>query len=109
MKELEYTSFAGEPVYIATDGRGETRIVPVRGEPRATFDPDAVMRIVREAAGGTLAELRVMHEYDAYYLDRRGERPLPVVYARLNDAAGTRYYIDPKTARVAATTARETG
>jgi hypothetical protein len=41
-----------------------------------------------------------MDEYDAYYLDRRGERPLPVIYARMNDAAGTRVYVDPKTARV---------
>jgi hypothetical protein len=103
VKELEYTSFAGEPVYIASNGGGETRIIPVSGEPRTTFDPDVVMKIVREASGGSLSELRLMHEYDAYYLDRRGERPLPVVYARMNDAVGTRYYIDPKTARVAGT------
>ena len=53
------------------------------------------MRRVREQAGGRLAELRLMHEYDAYYLDRLAERPLPVIYARVNDAVGTRYYIDP--------------
>jgi hypothetical protein len=41
-----------------------------------------------------------MKEYDAYYLDRRGERPLPVIYVRLDDALATRYYIDPKTATV---------
>jgi hypothetical protein len=35
-----------------------------------------------------------------YYLDRHRERPLPVVLARLNDEESTRYYIDPKTARV---------
>ena len=99
-KELEHTSFAGAPVYLAVNGRGETRIVPVRGEPRTAFEPADVMRVVREAVGGDLAELRLMEEYDAYYLDRRGERPLPVVYARLNDGVGTRYYIDPKTARV---------
>jgi hypothetical protein len=33
-------------------------------------------------------------------LDRRRARPLPVVLVQLNDAARTRYYIDPKTARV---------
>jgi hypothetical protein len=103
VKELEYTSFAGEPVYLASNDRGETRIIPVEGEPRTTFEPDAIMRIVREAAGGRLAELRLMEDYDAYYLDRRRQRPLPVVYARMNDAASTRYYIDPKTARVAGT------
>jgi hypothetical protein len=99
-KELEYASFAGEPVYLAFNGRGETRIIPMRGEVKATFEFEDVMRVVREAAGDGLAELRVMEAYDAYYLDRRGERPLPVIYARLNDAVSSRYYIDPKTARV---------
>ena len=103
VKELEHSSFAGEPVYLVTNGRGETRIIPVRGDPKPGFDPDAVMRIVREAAGSNLAELRLMDQYDAYYLDRRRERPLPVLYARMNDAVGTRYYIDPKTATVAGT------
>ena len=101
VKELEYTSFAGEPVYMATNGQGETRIVPVRGEPMDAFATDRVMQVVREAAGGGLAELRLMDQYDAYYLDRRRERPLPVIYARMNDAVGTRFYVDPKTARVA--------
>ena len=41
-----------------------------------------------------------MDQYDAYYLDRHRERPLPVIYARLNDAGGTRYYVDPKTGTV---------
>jgi hypothetical protein len=103
VRELEYTSFAGEPVYMATNARGETRIVPVRGEPMEAFDTDAVMKIVGEAAGSNLAELRIKDEYDAYYLDRRREAPLPVIYARMSDAVGTRYYVDPKTARVVAT------
>jgi len=42
-----------------------------------------------------------MTQYDAYYLDRHGERPLPVIMVRLNDEAHSRYYIDPKTAQVA--------
>ena len=33
VKELEFTSFAGEPIYLATLGPGDTRIVPVEGEP----------------------------------------------------------------------------
>ncbi len=103
VRELEFTTFAGEPVYLATNGSGDTRIVPVDGDPRRGFEPEQVMRIVREAAGGSVAELRLMEEYDAYYLDRRGERPLPVVYARMNDAVSSRYYIDPNTGRVAGT------
>jgi hypothetical protein len=99
VKQLEYTSFAGEPVYLATDGRGATRAIPVNGAPRATLADD-IMRIVRRTAGSSLAELRLMTEYDVYYLDRRGQRPLPVVFARLNDTANTRLYVDPRTGRI---------
>jgi NADH dehydrogenase len=55
---------------------------------------------VRRVAGGALHDVYVMHEYDAYYLDRRRERPLPVIVAVLNDAAKTRFYIDPGTASI---------
>ena len=103
VKELEYTSFGGDEFYLASNGKRETRVVPVIGAPRTSFEIDDVVRVVREAAGSGVAELRVMDEYDAYYLDRRGERPLPVIQVRMNDAASTRYYIDPKTARVVGT------
>ena len=102
-KELEHIAFAGEPAYLLTDVHGKTRIVPVRGEPRDSFENTQIMALVREAAGPQLADLRVVDQYDAYYLDRRRERPLPVVYAKMKDAVGTRYYIDPKTARVVGT------
>jgi hypothetical protein len=100
-KEIEFTKFAGEPVYMATDSTGTTRIVPITGAPKAEFDRDKIMQIVRAAAGTNLAELRVMDEYDAYYLDRTGRRPLPVIYVRMNDEGHTRYYIDVKTGQVA--------
>jgi hypothetical protein len=41
--------------------------------------------------------------HDVYYLDRQRQRPLPVILITLNDAEHTRYYIDPKTARVVGT------
>ena len=99
-KELEFASYAGEPLYLATNGRGESRVIPVHGEPMPAFDSGELMRRVREQAGSRLAELSLMHEYDAYYLDRLRRRPLPVIYARINDSAGTRYYIDPRTAAI---------
>ena len=101
VKELEFTMFAGEPVYLAADGTGATRIVPVSGEPRSEFDREKLMGLLKEAAGANLAELRIMDEYDSYYLDRTRSRPLPVVYLRLNDEDQTRYYIDVKTGQVA--------
>jgi hypothetical protein len=101
VKQLELTTVAGEPVYLATLGRGETRIVPVAGPPRRAFDPQSIISLVDTASQPSgLADARVIDQYDAYYLDRHRQRPLPVILARVNDAEHTRYYIDPKTARV---------
>ena len=104
VKELELTSFADKPVYIATLGRGDTRIVPVDGPARDGFDPQRIIDIAQAAAAPTaLADIRVIDQYDIYYLDRHRQQPLPVILIRLNDAEHTRYYIDPRTARVAGT------
>jgi len=101
VKELELTMVAGEPVYLATLARGETRIVPVAGPPREAFDGQSIIRLIESASQPVgLAEARVIDRYDVYYLDRHKLRPLPVILARLNDAEHTRYYIDPKTARL---------
>jgi hypothetical protein len=101
VKELDLISFAGNPVYIATLNDGDTYAVPVDGEPMPGFKPEWITEVVTNAAGAkNLAELRTLDQYDRYYLDRRRHRPLPVVLARLNDEQQTRYYIDPKTARV---------
>jgi hypothetical protein len=101
VRELEFASFAGEPIYLATLGGGDTRVVPLDGTPRSGLDhqriADAVTAATQERGG---ASFTVIDRYDRYYLDRRRERPLPVIVARVNDAEGTRYYIDPKTARV---------
>jgi hypothetical protein len=91
---------AGGPAYLATLEAG-TRIVPVDGPPIEGVSPSRIIEIVTRAAGPNgLAEIRTIDQYDMYYLDRNRERPLPVVLARLNDQESTRFYIDPKTARI---------
>jgi len=103
-KELELTSFAGDPVYLAKGARGETRVVPLKGEPIESFDSKRILDVVTNAARPlNIAEARLLTRYDAYYLDRSGQQPLPVLFVRLNDEAHSRYYIDPKTAQVAGT------
>jgi hypothetical protein len=100
-RQLELTVIAGEPTYIATNASGTTRIVPLHGEPRDRVDPKQIEQVVRNATrDSSLAEVRIMNDYDAYYLDRNRRRPLPVVYVLLNDQAHTRYYVDPATARI---------
>jgi hypothetical protein len=97
-KELEFTSLAGEPVYLAKGAHSETRVIPMSGDPIESFDPGRLSKLVTDAA--SVAEARILTQYDAYYLDRRRERPLPVLFVQLNDEAHSRYYIDPKTAQV---------
>jgi hypothetical protein len=101
VKELELTSFMGQPGYLATLADGTTRIVPVDGEPITGYTPERITEFVTKTVGReALADIRTINQYDMYYLDRRRERPLPVVLARLNDEGHTRYYIDPQTSRV---------
>jgi len=103
VKELELIVAAGMPAYLATLEDNTTRIVPIDGDPIDGLTPQHVTEVVTRAAGASgLAEIRTIDQYDRYYLDRLRERPLPVVLARLNDDDATRYYIDPKTARVVA-------
>jgi len=97
-KQLDLISFAGEPVYLARAAPGETRVIPVRGTPSSGFDTERIRELVAGAV--SVAEARLLARYDAYYLDRKGEQPLPVLFVRLNDANESRYYIDPKTAQI---------
>jgi hypothetical protein len=104
VKELELTSFMGQPGYLATLADGTTRIVPIDDRPMTGFTPERITEFVTKTVGrDSLADIRTIHQYDMYYLDRRRERPLPVVLARMNDEDDTRYYIDPKTSRVVST------
>jgi hypothetical protein len=46
---------------------------------------------------------RLLNQYDRYYLDRTRQLPLPVLLAEGTTGQQTRYYIDPKTARIVRT------
>jgi len=95
VKELDFSSFAGEPVYLAWEGPDRPRVIAVAGP---AFDWKRVAQIVAKAA--PVEESRLLSQYDAYYLDRHQERPLPVLLVRLGDRENSRYYIDPRTTRI---------
>ena len=96
--ELELVSIGGEPLYLWTTTGGDARFQAVDGR---AVDELRVREVVRQAAGAAgIAELSTIGEYDRYYLDRRHRLPLPVLLLRLNDSGGSRYYIDPRTARI---------
>jgi PepSY-associated transmembrane protein len=101
VKELELVSFPGRPAYLATLADGETRVLPFDGTIKQEFDRERLIELITNATRALgLAEIRVLTRYDAYYLDRRRERPLPVLRVRFNDREQSRYYVDPKTALV---------
>lgn len=64
-------------------------------------DPAVILSAVRKAVEPeTVSEFRMVTAYEAYYLDRHQQHPLPALFIRLNDVHGSMFYIDPKTARI---------
>jgi hypothetical protein len=100
VKELDFTSFDGQPVYLASIGRQQTRIIPVQGDPRSEFYQNRIFEIIARAAEpAKVVEKRLMTRYDAYYLDRHHSRPLPILFMKLDDPEHTQLYIDQRTGR----------
>ncbi len=98
VKEMEFVLVGGQPFYVATEGGGESRLIPVNGLPLVQFSAARLTGIIESTA--QIAEAGLIRQYDAYYLDRHHELPLPAFRIRLADAAQTRVYIDPRTARI---------
>jgi hypothetical protein len=101
VRQLEFTTLAGEPAYIATATAGHSRIIPVHGPAKDEFDRMRLVEVVTKASpANSVADALFLNQYDAYYLEKNHELPLPVLRVRLNDSESTRFYIDPKTARI---------
>lgn len=101
VRQLEFAVFAGEAVYIATESTGHSRIIPVHGQPREEFNRLRLVDAVTQfSPPNGVAEASFIDRYDSYYLEKNHELPLPVLRVRLNDAQNSRFYIDPKTARI---------
>ena len=101
VKELELGMFAGAPVYVAWESPERSLIIPMEGDPRPLFDSGQIAGLlVDPERPRALAQVRVVDRYEAYYVDRHGRLPLPVLFVRLNDREGSGYYVDLKTARI---------
>ena len=100
-KRVEFVSFNGRPYYLIRKSPQTSRIVPVQGAVTDQFDRDEILKVVsEEVQPETVEEARVVGQYDAYYLDRHAQHPLPALLVRLNDESQSVFYIDLKTARV---------
>jgi len=104
VKELEWTSFSGTPLFNANLGGGKSQLLSMDGTPVNGFDTERVIEIVKSAVPDPkVITIDVIDQYDLYYLDRRRQTPLPVIRVLMNDEDRTRYYVDPKSARVVTT------
>jgi hypothetical protein len=101
VKELEFLSVGGKSFYLATQDSEHTRLIPMTGPPTAEVDRVELLGLVTKASQPTgLADARFITQYDAHYLDRHHELPLPVLFVQLRDPQRSSFYIDPRTARV---------
>ncbi|MES1254517.1 MAG: PepSY domain-containing protein [Acidobacteriota bacterium] len=101
VQELEFRGLAGQAFYLATLAGGDTRVVPIAGAVQSGFDADHILAMaLGNSPRHDVAATALLTQYDRYYLDRRRQRPLPVVLVRMADPHRTRYYIDPRTARL---------
>jgi hypothetical protein len=104
IRELQLTSFAGEPLYAAQLRDGTERLIALDGGVIEELDRARIVDVVKRAAPDPEAvEIRLLDQYDVYYLDRTRQQPLPVILALMHDADNTRHYIDPATATVVRT------
>jgi hypothetical protein len=63
--------------------------------------PESILLAVHDAVKpARIVEQRIVAEYEAYYLDRRGQHPLPALFVRLNDPRDSTFYIDPVTPHI---------
>jgi hypothetical protein len=98
---VEFTNLGKRLSLLATLNDGTTRIVDADGLVDSAFDERWLSGVIRAAVqetGG--AEVKRLTRPDLYYMDRRRPRPLPVLVAEVGDGDRSRYYIDPRTARM---------
>jgi len=120
-RELETLQFRGEPFWVAyrapsteqaalwmnvgllpraplprLEHRYVSAVRPDRGA-ITTFGRNAMTDIAQTAMPGVAVQDSMwLQEYDGYYYDPRGSRPLPVLRVRYADANATWLYLDPE-------------
>lgn len=104
VKALELTRIDGAPVlharWIEPDGApGEGLLdVATLGWRTAPLGEAALLARLRAATGDApVREATRLDHYDAYYSDRDGDLPLPVLRVRFGDPAATWVYLDVRT------------
>ncbi len=91
----------GDPAAVLAARAGtEHRVVSVAHPEReleGTFDETSLVAAARDAMPNVeVKDITWLGRYDAYYYDRNGALPLPVLRVRYSDAVSTWLYLDPR-------------
>jgi hypothetical protein len=99
--EIELLRIQNDPYLVVAGLEARDRRVIDAASLRPRTEPFAAASIVAELEAtmteATIREQLVLDRYDAYYYDRSGEAPLPVLRVSFDDPADTWYYFDLNT------------
>jgi hypothetical protein len=85
----------GQLYWLATAADGAVTRLDAAGTAAPLPTADLAAAALRVAGAGGIAERGLLNEEDAYYFGERDRVALPVYRVIVNDAARTRYYLDP--------------
>jgi len=94
-KEIEFKMLAGQPFALAHHHQNRSLLLRPTGEAKEQLTDQEIAAALQTVP---LREIRRVFEYEAYYVDRHGRKPLPAV--AVTTAEGETHYIDPKSATV---------
>ena len=101
-RDVEIVQFLGEPYLVAESRNG---IVPLAAPERgaiAELPESAMLESARLAMRpAPIVDTTWLRTYDAYYYDRDGELPLPILRVRYGDRQQTWLYFDPRRGTIA--------
>jgi hypothetical protein len=103
VSELTITQYLSQPLWFATLGNGDTKLIPANAE----FEGPDVITLARLAPelmpGVAVIRQHLLAEYDDYYYTRdpaNGEKQLPVLRIEFGDDQNTWFHIDPATGQL---------
>ena len=102
VRELELVQIQGKAAYIAT-GPNRSAVIAASPPyaPLGSVPVDSVIRRIKAVSPTTaLRDSALLSAYDAYYYDRAGALPLPVLRLRFADSDRTWVYIDLRRGRL---------
>lgn len=100
-REIDFAWIGGKPLVVATGPGGAA---PCCG---TDLTPDTIVAAARAMRPGTpLRSVTRLEAPDAYWYDRHGAPPLPVLRLAFDDPAGTWFHIDPATGTILGRTDR---